>query len=110
LFAICQFFKNLFYVRIFIEPRSAAPISPLEFSIINIFSKRKGAIKMGYYNNNNRNHYKNNSHKPRQGQNYVWVVYNLKHGRYHSFASKVQALKYYYDHDLDCCFPEKRGG
>ena len=65
---------------------------------------------MGYYNNNNRNHYKNNSHKPRQGQNYVWVVYNLNQHRNHTFTSKVQALHYYYNNERHCFIPEKKNG
>ena len=65
---------------------------------------------MGYYKNNNRNNH--NHHKSHNtshhGQSYVWVVYNWKQARYHTFTSKVQALKYYYNNSIDCSSPEKR--
>ena len=63
---------------------------------------------MAYYKNN-RNHSRNNS-RPSRGQNYVWVVYNWKQNRNHTFASKVEALKYYYNHQFNCSSPDKREG
>ena len=61
---------------------------------------------MAYYKNN-RNHNKSNNYRPSRGQNYVWVVYSFKHQRNHTFTSKVKALKYYYNHEMDCAYPRK---
>ena len=61
---------------------------------------------MAYYKNN-RNHNRSNNYRPSRGQNYVWVVYNWKQGRNHTFTSKVEALKYYYNHQYDCSYPDK---
>ena len=63
---------------------------------------------MAYYKNNRNN--SRNNYRPSRGQNYVWVVYNWKQGRNHTFTSKVQALKYYYNHQFDCSSPDKREG
>lgn len=67
---------------------------------------------MAYYKNN-RNNFKNhnqkrNNHRPHHGQSYVWVVYNLREARNHTFTSKVQALQYYYNHEFQCFSPEKK--
>ena len=65
---------------------------------------------MGYYNNNRGNNRNNNRGNGRahHGQNYIWVVYNFKQGRNHTFTNKVQALRYYYEHEFDCLSPDKR--
>ena len=69
---------------------------------------------MGYYNNNRNNNRGNNRNNNRgngrshHGQSYIWVVYDLKKHGYRSFTSKVQALKYYYDHQSTCFSPDKR--
>ena len=63
---------------------------------------------MAYYKNSRNN--SRNNYRPSRGQNYVWVVYNWKQGRNHTFTSKVQALKYYYNHQFDCSSPDKREG
>ena len=66
---------------------------------------------MSYYKNNH--HHKNDQHqhsnyRPHRGQSYVWVVYNIRQGRNHTFPSKVQALQYYYNNESHCFSPEKR--
>ena len=66
---------------------------------------------MGYYKNNtrtNHNHHKSHSNKSHHGQSYVWVVYNIRQGRNHTFTSQVQALQYYYNNEFHCFSPEKR--
>lgn len=66
---------------------------------------------MSYYKNNH--HHKNgqhqrSNHRPHRGQSYVWVVYNIRQGRNHTFTSKVQALQYYYNNEFHCFSPQKR--
>ena len=66
---------------------------------------------MSYYKYDSRpksNQHKQNTHRPHHSQNYIWVVYNLRQGRYHTFISKVQALQYYYNNERQCLSPEKR--
>ena len=67
---------------------------------------------MAYYKNNRNslknNNHKGNNHRPHHGQNYIWVVYNRREARNHTFTSKVQALQYYYNHEFDCWRPEKK--
>ena len=63
---------------------------------------------MGYYKNrNNHNHHKSHN-KSYYGQSYVWVVYNFRQGKNHTFTSKVKALRYYYNNEVHCFSPEKR--
>ena len=69
---------------------------------------------MGYYKSSNHSNHGNHrphhgNHRPHHGQSYVWVVYNIRQGRNHTFTSKVQALQYYYNNELACTFPQKRG-
>ena len=68
---------------------------------------------MGYYKNNNgyrsnNNYHKRSNNKPHPAQDYVWVVYNFRQGRNHTFTSKVQALQYYYNNEFSCFTPSKK--
>lgn len=63
---------------------------------------------MGYYKNNTRSNHKNHSNKAHHGQSYIWVVYNIRQRRNHTFTSKVQALQYYYNNEFHCFSPKKR--
>ena len=63
---------------------------------------------MNYYKNQNKkNGNKKHNAKPHHAQNYIWVVYNLREGRNHTFTNKMQALRYYYSNESRCLSVKK---